>query len=94
MDKKSYFYGTGRRKTAIAKVRVMAGKGEISINDKPYQEFFTTMDERQAVVKPLAVTNSADKYDVIAMVEGGGLSGQSGAVSMGLAGHWSRQTRT
>ena len=85
MDKKSYFYGTGRRKTAIAKVRVMAGKGEISINDKPYQEFFTTLDERQAVVKPLAVTNSADKYDVIAMVEGGGLSGQSGAVSMGLA---------
>ncbi len=85
MEKQTYFHGTGRRKTAVAQVRLLPGKGEIIINGVPYEKWFPTLDERQAVTQPLLATSSLEKFNVIVKVEGGGISGQSGAVSHGIA---------
>ena len=85
MDKKAYFYGTGRRRTAVARVRLMRGKGAIIINGTPYEELFPRLEHRRMIMQPLLVTESIGKYNVIAKVEGGGISGQGGAVSHGIA---------
>ncbi len=80
-----YVWGTGRRKTAVARVRVKAGSGKFVINDKPVDEFFTTRDTRLAALRPLEVTESASTVDVAVNVIGGGITGQAGAVSLGIA---------
>ena len=85
MEKQAYFYGTGRRKTAVARVRVMPGNGAIIINGIPYEELFPRLEHRQTITQPLLVTESSSKYNVVAKVEGGGISGQSGAISHGIA---------
>ncbi len=85
MAKQTYFYGTGRRKTAIARVRLMPGNGAVIINGIPYEELIPRLEHRRAIMQPLLVTDSADKYNVVAKVEGGGISGQSGAISHGIA---------
>lgn len=85
MAKQTYFYGTGRRKTATARVRLMPGNGTIIINGIPYEELIPRLEHRRAIMQPLLVTDSADKYNVVAKVEGGGISGQSGAISHGIA---------
>ena len=88
MAKKSdniVFLGTGRRKKAIARVRLLEGKGNITFNKKPLDEYFTTDVLKVIVKQPLVATNTLDKYDVICTVTGGGLSGQAGAVRHGIA---------
>jgi len=85
MEKQSYFYGTGRRKTAIARVRLVPGIGEIIINGIPYEELFPRLEHRRVIVQPLLVTESLGKYNTVVKVGGGGISGQSGAISHGIA---------
>ncbi len=77
--------GTGRRKTAVARVYVRQGSGKIIVNDEDINKYFATQDQVQLAVKPLMVTSSDGKYDVIINVKGGGLNGQAGACSHGIA---------
>ena len=79
------FNGTGRRKSSIARVRIMSGKGNITVNGKPLDEYFGEETLKVIVKQPLTVTNTLDKFDVIATVKGGGFSGQAGAVRHGIA---------
>jgi small subunit ribosomal protein S9 len=78
-------WGTGRRKTAVARVRLVAGTGRILVNDKPFDEFFVTRDQRVAVQQALTACEVAGKFDVHAKVHGGGPQGQAEAVRHGLA---------
>ena len=82
---KKYFYGTGRRKEAVARVRIVPGKGKITINDRTIEEFFGLETLRMIVKQPLVVTNNEAKYDVIVKVIGGGYTGQAGAIRHGLS---------
>ncbi len=77
--------GTGRRKTAVARVRLAVGSGKIVINGRPMEKYFLTEDQRAAVVQPLKVTDSVSKFDVRVNVQGGGPNGQAGAVRHGIA---------
>ena len=79
------FYGTGRRKSSIARVRLVEGTGKITINGKDIDEFFGLETLKVIVRQPLTVTNTTAKYDVIASVNGGGVTGQAGAVRHGIA---------
>ena len=85
MERQTYFWGTGRRKTAVAQVRLFPGNGAIMVNGSPYEEVFPRLEHRRAITQPLLVTESADKYNVVVKVAGGGISGQSGAISHGIA---------
>ena len=85
MNKQSYFYGTGRRKEAVARVRVMVGNGAIIVNGTPYEERFPSLEHQRVIAQPLLVTESTNKYNVVAKVEGGGVSGQSGAIAHGIS---------
>jgi small subunit ribosomal protein S9 len=80
-----YFYGTGRRKTAVARVRLYPGSGEILINGRGYLDVFTRGTHQAAVLAPLKAAGASDKFNVQAKVEGGGTSGWAGAVSHGIA---------
>ncbi|MDO9333934.1 MAG: 30S ribosomal protein S9 [Dehalococcoidales bacterium] len=80
-----YFYGTGRRKTSVARVRLLPGKGAIVINGTPYEELFTRTEYRRAITKPLIVTDSMNRFNVVVKVEGGGITGQAAAISHGIA---------
>ncbi|MGD9116966.1 MAG: 30S ribosomal protein S9 [Dehalococcoidia bacterium] len=80
-----YHYGTGRRKTSIARVKLVPGTGEIIINGIPYDQLFTRDEHRRRITKPLLVTETMDKYNTVAKVVGGGVTGQSGAISHGIA---------
>jgi len=80
-----YFWGTGRRKSAVARVRIRPGHGVVIINKKPFDEYFPVGRRRDQVVGPLKVTNLTGQVDVWANVKGGGPTGQAGAVMMGLA---------
>ena len=79
------FYGTGRRKTSIARVRIMNGKGNITINGKTLDEYLPSDILKTIVKQPLNVTSTEGKFDVIVKVEGGGLSGQAGAIRHGIS---------
>ena len=79
------FYGTGRRKSSIARVRLIEGTGKITINKKDIDEFFGPETLKVIVRQPLTVTNTTSKYDVIASVKGGGFTGQAGAIRHGIA---------
>jgi len=79
------FYGTGRRKNAIARVWVMPGTGNITVNGKELDNYFDKATLVMIVRQPLALTSTLDKYDVVATVKGGGTTGQAGAVRHGLA---------
>ncbi len=85
METQAYFYGTGRRKTATARVRLMPGEGAIIVNNMPYEERFTRFEHRRTIQQPLLVTESLGRYNVVVKVEGGGISGQVGAISHGIA---------
>ena len=82
---KIYYYGTGRRKNAIARVRLVEGTGKITINGKDIDEYFGMETLKVIVRQPLTVTNTLAKYDVIAKVVGGGFTGQAGAIRHGIA---------
>lgn len=79
------YYGTGRRKRSVARVRLVPGDGRIIINDLPLDDYFGLETLKLIVRQPLDVTKNLDKFDVIAKVEGGGNSGQAGAVRHGIA---------
>jgi small subunit ribosomal protein S9 len=79
------YYGTGRRKSSVARVRIVEGSGKITVNGKDLDEFFGLETLKVIVKQPLAVTNTAAKYDVIATVKGGGITGQAGAIRHGIA---------
>lgn len=85
MADKIMFYGTGRRKNAIARVRLVEGKGNITVNGKDINEYFGIETLKVIVKQPLTATNTLDKYDVICKVQGGGFTGQAGAVRHGIA---------
>ena len=75
-----YFYGTGRRKSSVARVRVMAGTGNVTVNGKNIDEYFGLETLKLIVNQPFAVTKTAGTFDVICTVKGGGVSGQAGAI--------------
>ena len=79
------FYGTGRRKSSVARVRLVEGNGKITINGKDIDEFFGLETLKVIVRQPFAVTNTGAKYDVICTVKGGGFTGQAGAIRHGIA---------
>ena len=85
MTSEAYYGATGRRKCAVARVRLLSGKGAISVNDKPYEEFFPRLEHRQAVLRPFLVTGTKDKFSAVVKVGGGGVSGQAGAICHGIA---------
>ena len=80
----STYYGTGRRKTSTARVYLKAGSGKITINDRTIDEFFGRETGRMIVRQPLELSQLAGKFDVSAQVEGGGITGQAGAVRLGV----------
>ena len=85
MADKLFYYGTGRRKNAIARVRLTEGSGKITINGTDIEEFFGMETLKVIARQPLTVTNTTAKYDVIAKVTGGGFTGQAGAIRHGIA---------
>ena len=80
----NYYYGTGRRKTSVARVFMKQGSGKIVVNDKPLDEFFARETGRMVVRQPLALTNHDKTFDIMVNVTGGGESGQAGAVRHGI----------
>ncbi len=76
---------TGRRKEAVARVRIRPGTGQIAVNRRPIQDYFPTEMHRMIVTEPLRITSTADVYDVDANIDGGGVSGQAGALRLGIA---------
>ena len=82
---KPYFYGTGRRKKSVARVRIVPGTGAITINKRDIDEYFGLETLKLIVNQPFGVTGTAGKFDIIALVNGGGISGQAGAIRHGLA---------
>ena len=83
--KPSGFLGTGRRKTSVAQVRLVPGSGKVVINDRTVDEYLTVPNQRTIAFQPLAETQNVDKFDVVISVDGGGVSGQAGAISHGIA---------
>ena len=85
MKKKGYSHGTGKRKEAVAQVRLMPGSGTIVVNGMPYEERFNRILHRQLIMKPMLATDTVGKYDAIIKIAGGGVSGQCGAITHGIA---------
>ena len=85
MEKQTYFHGTGRHKTAVAQVKLTAGNGAIIINGVPYEERHTNIEHHWTIMQPFTVTNSAGKFNAMVKVAGGGITGQSSAISHGIA---------
>lgn len=81
----SHFLGTGRRKTAVARVRLLPGSGKITINGRPFENYFVTDLLRMTATRPLTLTETASKFDVVVNLIGGGPTGQAGALRHGLA---------
>lgn len=84
-NKASYFYGTGRRKSSVARVRVYKGTGKIIINDRPIDEYFGLETLKLIVRQPLILTETDGKFDIICRVAGGGVTGQAGAIRHGIS---------
>ena len=82
---KPYFYGTGRRKKSVARVRVYPGNGNITINGKDVDEYFGLETLKLIINQPFGATGTVGKFDIVANVNGGGISGQAGAIRHGLA---------
>jgi small subunit ribosomal protein S9 len=83
--KKTYHLGTGRRKTSVARVRLSEGGGNISINGRPLEQYFTEDKDRNAIVGPLNAVDMRNRLDVTVDVKGGGITGQAGAACQGIA---------
>ena len=84
-DKKPYFYGTGRRKNSVARVRLYSGSGKITINDRDIDDYFGLDTLKLIVSQPLNLTETAGKFDIVCSVAGGGVSGQAGAIRHGIS---------
>jgi small subunit ribosomal protein S9 len=92
--KPTYIWGTGRRKSAVARVRIAPGSGKIQINGRTLNEYFTFERDRKAIFGPLEITNTGGKMDVLVNTSGGGPTGQSGAIVMGLGRALARYDKT
>ena len=84
-DKKPYFYGTGRRKKSVARVRLYAGDGKITINNRDIDDYFGLETLKPIVRQPLELTETTGKFDIVCTVAGGGVSGQAGAIRHGIS---------
>jgi small subunit ribosomal protein S9 len=85
MGEQTYVWGTGKRKCAIAQVRLFPGSGGLVINDKPYEELFPRLEHRHMIEHPFLATNTMDKFHATIKVTGGGVSGQAAAIRHGIA---------
>lgn len=83
--KRQWYLGTGRRKTSVARVRIAEGKGSLTINGRPLDVYFTEDKDRAAVTNPLDLADMRNRLDVVIRVQGGGHTGQGGAITQGLA---------
>ncbi|HXZ80337.1 MAG TPA: 30S ribosomal protein S9 [Terriglobales bacterium] len=79
------YYGTGRRKSSVARVFLRPGSGEIKVNDHPFDQYFVTVSQRVEARQPLVATDTAANFNAVITVAGGGVNGQAGAVKMGIA---------
>jgi small subunit ribosomal protein S9 len=79
------YYGTGRRKSSVARIFLRPGSGSFSVNGRPFEGYFVTEQQRTSAKRPLAITELAPSFDVLATVSGGGVSAQADAVKMGIA---------
>ncbi len=84
-DNNPYFYGTGRRKESVARVRVYPGTGSITINDRDIDDYFGLETLKLIVRQPLVLTNTKEKFDIVCRVNGGGVTGQAGAIRHGIS---------
>ena len=84
-DKGGFYWGTGRRKTSVARVRIAPGKGELKINNRELDKFFTRPQDISNVIAPLKATKTEKSLDILVNVKGGGITGQSGAIMLGIA---------
>ncbi len=84
-DKKPFFYGTGRRKHSVARVRLYKGNGAFTINDRSIDDYFGLETLKLIARQPLALTDTQDKFDIVVKVAGGGVTGQAGAIRHGVA---------
>ncbi len=85
MEKQTYFSGTGRRKCAVAQVKLMVGTGAIIVNGQPFEKFFPSAEHQRVIKQPLVRTETTEKYNVVIKGDGGGVSGQSGAICHGIS---------
>ncbi|MBW7897432.1 30S ribosomal protein S9 [Candidatus Brocadiaceae bacterium B188] len=85
MSTEQYFWGTGRRKSSVARVRIKKGNGKIMVNDKDLDSYFPIDRDRGVVRFPLKTTKTLGEFDVLVNVKGGGITGQAGAISLGIA---------
>ncbi|MBL7151129.1 MAG: 30S ribosomal protein S9 [Candidatus Omnitrophica bacterium] len=85
MDETKKYTAVGRRKESVASVRLFPGKGDITVNRRPYEKYFLRETDRIIIKQPLVITNNTDKFDIIANIKGGGLTGQAGALRLGIA---------
>jgi len=79
------YLGTGRRKRSVARVFLRPGKGDITVNHRPFDEYFVTESTRAVVRQPLAATETIDKFDLVILADGGGVAGQAGAARLGVS---------
>ena len=79
------YLGTGRRKTSVARVFLRPGKGDIKVNNRPFENYFSTESSRAMVRQPLAATETVDKFDLLILADGGGVAGQAGAARLGIS---------
>ena len=82
---KPYFYGTGRRKSSVARVRLYKGTGKVTINERDIDDYFGLETLKVITRQPLTITETADKFDIVCRVAGGGVTGQAGAIRHGIA---------
>jgi len=85
MNQTTKYTAVGRRKEAVARVTLLPGTGNILVNKKSYEKYFLRETDRIIIKQPLQITNSMDKYDIVANIVGGGLTGQAGALRLGIA---------
>ena len=84
-EMKEYIWGTGRRKSAVARVRLSRGSGTITVNKRPFEKYFLTEDDRQSALAALNATKAFGRYDILVNASGGGTGGQAGAMKLGIA---------
>lgn len=94
MTEEQYIWGTGRRKTSIARVRIKKGNGKILVNNKDLDAYFPIDRDRGIVRSPLKITKTLGEFDVLVNVKGGGITGQAGAISLGIARALAKSNRT
>jgi len=85
MNQIAKYTAVGRRKEAVSRVLLLPGKGNILVNKEPYEKYFIRETDRIIIKQPLQITNNLDKYDIVANITGGGLTGQAGALRLGIA---------